>query len=493
VIFLGAESARHLSATRRSLLKKSATGLLAGTGAVAIGAAVTRSSAAPAAAATRPAAAAATATPDWVNVVSYGADPTGASDSTSAIQNAVNALPATGGVVYLPAGTYLVSSTVTCTTVPAYFVGDGVWATTLQFSGTGDCVRIYDPTTYSSRTRYAGGFCGITIDGKNAGAGSAGLHVGDLLQYELDLTAANFTGSGSIGVHLDNAYFWTEQLHGRIYVQNCASHVVFDCSGSLTTSSGSFERCDLDIYLDQEDAFFDGVVFRNGAFTGNGSLRIRGNFASNTAAVTSAVLRLTGSTPSGREYPSSSGIQNGLIDIGVECGSAAYTPQTIVFGSSANTIYGCYGAMNFGIAGDDHFSASNNAGNVGNFQGPITGDSSLPGSWATYSSGLPAGWTGHVSFRFLPTGNEVMASWAFDIASGTVVKGASTLVTANSIFHYTDNKVLPGNISGGGLSGNQYAPAYVTAAGNFQYNGPAFTASGAAWWYGQAVYTLSLG
>jgi hypothetical protein len=67
------------------------------------------------------------------------------------------------------------------------------------------------------------------------------------------------------------------------------------------------------------------------------------------------------------------------------------------------------------------------------------------------------------------------------------------LVTANSIFHYTDNKVLPGNISGGGLSGNQYAPAYVTAAGNFQYNGPAFTASGAAWWYGQAVYTLSLG
>lgn len=101
--------------------------------------------------------------------------------------------------------------------------------------------------------------------------------------------------------------------------------MVFDCSGDVTTSSGSFERCDLDIYIDQWDADFDGVVFRNGAFTGNGSLRIRGNFA------------------------------------------------------------------------------------------------------------------------------------------------------------------------GGGVTGNQYAPGSVTPAGTFQYNGPAFTASGTAWWYGQGIYTLSLG
>jgi hypothetical protein len=382
---------------------------------------------------------------------------------------------------------------VTCTKVPAYFLGDGAWATIVQFSGTGDCVRIYDPTTYSARTRYSGGFCGITIDGKNAGAGSAGLHAGDLLQYELDLTVQNFRGTGSIGVHLDNNYYWTEQLHGRIYAQSCASHVVFDCSGDLTTSSGSFERCDLDIYLDQQDASFDGVVFRNGAFTGNGSLRIRGNFGSSSSALSSAVLRLTGSTPSGRQYPSSSGIQNGMVDIGVECGPGAFTPQTIAFGSAANTIWGCHGALNFGIAGYDKFSPSNNVNNVGGFQGPVTGDSTLPGQWATYSSGLPSGWTGHVSCRFLPTGNEVMVSWAFDIASGTVVGKDTAVVTLGSRFHYTDNKVLPGNIGGGGLTANQYAPASVTPTGTFQYNGPPFTASGTAWWYGQAIYTLSLG
>jgi Pectate lyase superfamily protein len=272
------------------MLAKTAAGLLAGTGAVAIGAAATSSQAV----------AATVGTPDWINVVSYGADPTGAADSTAAIQTAINALPATGGVLYLPAGTYKVSGTVTCTTVPVYFLGDGCWATTLEFAGTGDCVRIYDPVTYSSRTRFSGGFCGITIDGTSAGAGSTGLHVGDLLQYELDMTVQNFSGAGSIGVHLDNTYYWTEQLRGRIHAQHCASHVVFDCSGNLATSSGSFERCDLDIYIDQKNTSFDGVVFRNGAMTGNGSLRIRGNFGPAASALSSAVLRLTGSTPAGR-------------------------------------------------------------------------------------------------------------------------------------------------------------------------------------------------
>src|SRR5262249_10223952 len=109
------------------------------------------------------------------------------------------------------------------------------------------------------------------------------------------------------------------------------------------------------------------------------------------------------------------------------------------------------------------------------------------------ASGLPHGWTGHVSCRFLPTGNEVMLSWAFNIASGTAVGTRLTVATLANRFHYTDNKILPGNLNGGGVTGNQYAPAFVTPTGIFQYNGPAFTASGAAWWYGQGAYTLSLG
>jgi hypothetical protein len=50
-----------------------------------------------------------TATLDWVDVTAYGADPTGAADSTSAINDALAATPV-GGICYLPAGTFTTSA-----------------------------------------------------------------------------------------------------------------------------------------------------------------------------------------------------------------------------------------------------------------------------------------------------------------------------------------------------------------------------------------------
>jgi hypothetical protein len=47
----------------------------------------------------------------WINaVLAYGADPTGSVDSTAAINTALSNVPAAGGVVYLPSGSYLVNS-----------------------------------------------------------------------------------------------------------------------------------------------------------------------------------------------------------------------------------------------------------------------------------------------------------------------------------------------------------------------------------------------
>jgi hypothetical protein len=181
-----------------------------------------------------------------------------------------------------------------------------------------------------------------------------------------------------------------------------------------------------------------------------------------------------------------------MLDIGVECGSGAYSPQTIVFGAAQNSISGCYGALNFGAAGNT-FTKSNNTGNVFNFLGHTTGDTTLPGGWATYTSGFPAGITGHVAFRFLPTGHEVMVSWAFDIAANTAMHDGMAIITVDGKFAYTDNKVIPGNNSGAGLAGNVYAPAYLTPGAVFQYSGPAYQSSGTTWWYGQGIYTLSLG
>lgn len=47
----------------------------------------------------------------YVNVIDFGADPTGVADSTAAIQAAIDAVKTSGGSVYLPTGTYTITDT----------------------------------------------------------------------------------------------------------------------------------------------------------------------------------------------------------------------------------------------------------------------------------------------------------------------------------------------------------------------------------------------
>jgi hypothetical protein len=78
---------------------------------------------------------AATASPaGYINATAspYNADPTGASDSTDAIQNAIDAASAAGTGVYLPQGTYLVSSQLSVNDVTV--TGAGPWYT--EITGT---------------------------------------------------------------------------------------------------------------------------------------------------------------------------------------------------------------------------------------------------------------------------------------------------------------------------------------------------------------------
>jgi Pectate lyase superfamily protein len=78
----------------------------------------------------------------WVSVTDFsGVDPTGVADSTTGIQNAINAMPAGGGTLFFPPGTYKISSTLTVgngstsgqsTQAGVYLVGSG----STQGSGT---------------------------------------------------------------------------------------------------------------------------------------------------------------------------------------------------------------------------------------------------------------------------------------------------------------------------------------------------------------------
>jgi hypothetical protein len=61
----------------------------------------------------------------WYNVINYGADPTGISDSTAEINAAAAAIPSSGGVLYFPAGLYLTDGTPIYLDNPTVVRGDG--------------------------------------------------------------------------------------------------------------------------------------------------------------------------------------------------------------------------------------------------------------------------------------------------------------------------------------------------------------------------------
>ncbi len=59
------------------------------------------------------------------NVVTYGADPTGANSSVVAFNSAFSALLSTGGEIYVPPGHYLLDSPLVFSGAPVTFKGRG--------------------------------------------------------------------------------------------------------------------------------------------------------------------------------------------------------------------------------------------------------------------------------------------------------------------------------------------------------------------------------
>ncbi len=273
--------------------------------------------------------------------------------------------------------------------------GCGRWATLVFATGTGDCLRIYGTNVFSDP--YSGIVADFTLDGTNAGAGSCGLHFGDMRAFELRVAVQNFSGAGSIGVHFDNQYNWTEETHGYLWLTNCTQHLVFDVTdnpgGSPHSSTNSFGYTDLNVEI-LAKVGQDGVVLQNGALLYNSRLLVKANFQGNSSAQANAVLRITGQIPSGHTIGGFSAIESVRLDVMAECSNAigTHAPQTIVFGTlSSNQLIGCTGIMDF-AQGAQAFAVTNwTATGAGGFSydGVIRGDFNLNnatvGTGTTYS------------------------------------------------------------------------------------------------------------
>jgi hypothetical protein len=355
------------------------------------------------------------ATPDWINVTSaYGADPTGVNDSGPAFNSAIAALPASGGVIYVPAGTYKIATTITANvanTATVTIMGDGYQATQLLSYVTGDCVRMYNGTTFVSgdnNMSQGSGVQGLTIDGTNAGNSSNGLHIGDIVALKLDICVQNFSQTSSTGILFDNTVNWTEEADVRAVLINCTQHAVFD----VTSDYNSFGYGDFDLTVLAGNNQQDGVAILNGASLYHGRLRIRGNFVQAGTATSAAVLRMQG-TSNGNGT-----MLNAMhLDVQVECnGSGGDSPMTIFMGPSPEYAFmgACYGVLDFGVGGQSFAGASYDPGQIV-FSGLINGDAALApaGSAVDGQSGPTLFWRS--------TGAPVMYSQETPRVSGSTV------------------------------------------------------------------------
>jgi hypothetical protein len=264
-------------------------------------------------------------------------------DDTAAIQAAITAVAAgLGGIVWLPAGNYLVSSTLTIDPTKVSLQGPGANDVTIlpTTAITGDVMRVTEATFVA--TIQSNKFGGFTIDGTGAGVGSCGFHYGDTIGGELnDLVVQNFTTTGGIGIHMDNHTNWTERLVWfRVWVNNNKIGVLFDVTGG-TTSFGYQRIMQLNVNANANQT---GIQFQAGAHLYNGVMFISGNF--NSAGCT--FLNLTGSSTLGPAV---------VFDIEGEMDTAGATGLLIGAGSG---ISGGSGCIDFSTAG----TANTNSGYI---------------------------------------------------------------------------------------------------------------------------------
>lgn len=146
------------------------------------------------------------------NVLDYGADPTGAADSTAAI---IAALAAGGSncAIYLPTGTYKVTSQILVSHDRVHIYGDGAYATTIQFVPTANSTVF--KFEQAGTTINQGSVRDLAIRSDDNTYVKYALHFIDISGYYV----SNVVIGGGIAV--GGAGFWTDPTYSSygIYIQ----------------------------------------------------------------------------------------------------------------------------------------------------------------------------------------------------------------------------------------------------------------------------------
>lgn len=146
------------------------------------------------------------------NVLDYGADPTGSADSTAAI---IAALAAGGSncAIYLPTGTYKVTSQILVSHDRVHIYGDGAYATTILFAPTANstCFKFEQAGT----TINQGTVRDLAFRSNDNTYVKYAMHFIDISGYYV----SNVVIGGSVAI--GNSGFWTDPTYSSygIYIQ----------------------------------------------------------------------------------------------------------------------------------------------------------------------------------------------------------------------------------------------------------------------------------
>ncbi len=404
-----------------------------------------------------------------ISVLNYGADPTGAVDSTSAFNSAITAAKAAGiGVgVSIPTGTFLISSTVDISfnAISVSLKGAGSASTIINYTGSGPCIRSHNATYGSDPNIQVGPeFGGFSIRGSSASAGAAGLEIGDNNHnVAYDICIDHFNGTGSIGWHFYNTS-GSPIAEGNtitaVLIHDCTQAVVYD-TGSFDYSTYEFHVV---CYANQ-----DGIVFKNAAHMFGANFSLRGNFQ---AGVTNTGHVIYMGASGGSDASRWNG---GYTNINVECDSTGTGHQTIGFGNAA--IMQGYGLLYFLPVSGQAFQSSNVSLPTTRFwwNGYITGDSTLNYlALATpYERPKLNGFVGQTVDPALATGSSILST-----GTNYVFKVTATVAqTVSNVYFWSSGT------AGAGCT-NFYVALYdnkgnlISGSGSLTDQGSAFNSNG---------------
>ena len=158
-----------------------------------------------------------------VSAQDFGATGNGSTDDTAAIQAAITSLNTTGGTVYLPRGTYKVSSTLNITHNNITIAGDGKGATTIStYVASGDII------SFTSLAH--GGVRDLAITASTAQTTGAGIHFTNCD----NVRASNIlVGYGLYtGIQIDGGTAMFENYVDNFEISSCTFGILIGATGA---------------------------------------------------------------------------------------------------------------------------------------------------------------------------------------------------------------------------------------------------------------------